>query len=140
VPLKLCSVVNLPLEVILKTVPPVVGAATACCSVERSFAALDNSSARIFTVCYVKLVQRGQPAAWSDFKDRATAIMAGVVAACVCCPVDVPVDGLDQSPDGVLAVCAIALRTKGVKRRQFAAWGDLEDRARPWLPPRFVVP
>ena len=60
--------------------------------------------------------------------------MAGVVAARVCCPVDVSVDGLDQSPDGVLAVCAIALRTKSVKRRQFAAWGDLEDRAEALAP------
>src|SRR5581483_5500394 len=46
-----------------------------------------------------------------------------------CCPVEVPIAGLDQARVRGRAVGAAALRAKVVKRGQLAPWSDFEDRA-----------
>ena len=60
--------------------------------------------------------------------------MAGfrpVISPANCCPVQIPVGGLDQPPKGLGAVRTIAttLRAEVVKCGQFAAGSDFEDRA-----------
>jgi hypothetical protein len=73
-----------------------------------------------------KAVERRQYAAWSDFENRA---IIDVDPAPLRCPIEVPVGTLDQRRVWSFAVRATALRTKVVKRRQGATWGDSEDRA-----------
>ena len=99
---KLCSVVSVPLGVILKTVPSPLAPPTDCCPVEVPIGGLDQARGGAVAVRAVEAVQRRQRAAWGDFEDRAIAVGPAIAR----CPVEVPVGGLDQPREGVGAVRA----------------------------------
>jgi len=77
-------------------------------------------------------VKRRQHAGPGDPEDRPTSSVADVTGtATERCPIEVPVDSLDEPSGGACAVRAIrkaALGAEVIKRRQLATWGHLEGR------------
>ncbi len=96
-------------------------AAPGRCPIEIPISSLDQPGDRIgavrTTFFLAKGVKRRQCAVWSHCEDCASPVTAPLRGS-----IEIPIVGLDESPDGV-SVQAI----KAVQRRQRAAWSDLEN-------------
>ncbi len=107
---KLCSVVSVPLGVILKTVPTPLAPPSSVVPYRFPSVAWTSPAWGEAPSVIVEAVKRGQRATWGDFEDRTIAIGPALLR----CPVEVPIGGLDQRRPRVGAVRAV----KAVQRRQ----------------------
>src|SRR5580658_625608 len=127
--MKLCSVVSLPLGVMLKTVPsplappsevvPYSMPSVACTRDARG----NSPSAQ--RLSEQKAVECGQRPSWSDLED----CTVGTGSAIRGCPVQTPIRSLNQSGFRVGAVTTIGQPTKAMEGCQRPGWSDFENRA-----------
>ena len=136
-PAKLCSVVRVPLGVILKTVPKAVGSALEGCAVRVSVGGLQQRGVWHQAVALRKVVQGGEGAGRGDGEDGAVAIGPAAVR----CSVEVSVAGLHQPAIRILAVVPIAEKLcSEVSVPPRLILKTVPRPLRPLAPPSSVVP